>query len=236
MKIRNILNKKALLVSALWVILSAGVAESVSLAQSGTFRLPPANTRFENVTFVVFDTETTGFSPVTDRLVEIGAEKIRGGKVLDSKTWLINPKRYIPTYVQAVHGITPAMVKNAPTFEEVYPEFLAFIEGAVLVAHNAPFDVRFITASARRADMEPPANICLDSLKLFRTWYPNLKSYTLDAWMAVYGIDADEMARHRAEDDSVMVYLAMQREMNQRSDSPRFRDLVADAGGYLKFE
>lgn len=224
----------ALWCSFLWIF-SAVAAESTPSVEPAAFRMPPGNTKFENVTFVVFDTETTGFSPEKDRLVEIGAVKIRKGEVLDSKTWLINPQRYIPKYAQDVHHITPAMVKDAPIFEEVYPDFLEFIDGAVLVAHNASFDVRFIVASANRAGLPPPNNICVDSLALFRRWHPQLKSHKVDDLVELFDMDIGGAQRHRAEDDSIMVYMAMQAEMLQRSDSPRFRDLLNDAGGYYKF-
>ena len=102
------------------VMFSAVAADSTPVVPP-VFRMPTANTRMENITFVIFDTETTGFSPVKDRLVEIGAVKVRDGKSLGEKTWLINPQRYIPSYVQAVHHITPEMIKNSPTFAQVYP-------------------------------------------------------------------------------------------------------------------
>lgn len=199
------------------------------------FRLPTASTRMENITFVIFDTETTGFSPAKDRLVEIGAVKVRNGKKLGEKTWLINPQRYIPYYVQNVHHITPDMLKNCPTFSEVYPEFLEFIDGAVLIAHNAPFDVRFISAEAERAGMPAPKNGVLDSLALFRNWYPELKSHRVSDLIDLFEISTAGMQAHRATDDSLFVYYAIQKEMERRSDSPRFQELLKSAGSVLRF-
>lgn len=204
---------------------------SVSQAQSTPvvphpFRMPTGNTKFENVTFVIFDTETTGFSPAKDRLVEIGAVKIRNGEELGEKTWLINPQRYIPYYVQNVHHITPEMVKDKPTFAEVYPEFLEFIDGCVLIAHNAPFDIRFITAEAVRNDLPPPKNACLDSLSLFRTWLPDLKSHTVSDLVDLYSIPTENLQAHRATDDSVFVFRAIQEELKRRNDTPRFGELL----------
>ena len=105
------------------LIFSAVAADSNSVVPTA-FRMPTASTKFENITFVVFDTETTGFSPANDRLVELGAVKIRNGEVLGEKNWLINPQRWIPYYVQKVHNITPEMVKAQPVFAVIYPEFL----------------------------------------------------------------------------------------------------------------
>ena len=107
-----------MIMGAFLVFLSAGRAESTTV-KPPSFRMPTATTRFENVTFVVFDTETTGFSPSKDRLVEIGAVKIRNGVNLGEKTWLINPQRYSPWYVLQVHHITAEMGEEQPTFAEI---------------------------------------------------------------------------------------------------------------------
>lgn len=199
------------------------------------FRMPTANTMFKNITFVIFDTETTGFSPVNDRLVEIGAVKVRNGKNLGEKTWLINPQRYIPWYVQKVHNITPEMLKDMPTFDEVYPEFLEFIDGAVLIAHNAPFDIRFIAAEAERHKMPAPKNAVLDSLALFRNWHPDMKNHRVSDLIDLYEISTEGMHAHRATDDSLFVYFAIQKEMESRSKKPRFKELLDSAGNVLRF-
>ena len=216
------------------VIFSAIAADSTPVVPPA-FRMPTAGTRMENITFVIFDTETTGFSPVNDRLVELGAVKVRNGKKLGEKTWLINPQRSIPWYVQKVHNISLEMLKDKPTFAEVYPEFLEFIDGSVLIAHNAPFDIRFIAAEAERAEMPAPKNAVLDSLVLFRNWYPDLKSHTVSDLIDLFGIETEGMHAHRATDDSLFVYLAIQKEMERRSDEPRFSELLKDAGKLLRF-
>ncbi len=216
------------------LILSAVAADSTPVVPPA-FRMPTAATRMENITFVIFDTETTGFSPVKDRLLEIGAVKVRNGKKLGEKTWLINPQRYIPWYVQDVHHITPEMVKDRPVFAQVYPEFLEFIDGSVLIAHNAPFDIRFIAAEAERAHMPAPRNAVLDSLALFRNWYPDLKSHTVSDLVNLFDISTDGMQAHRATDDSLFVYYAIQKEMERRSDEPRFSELLKSAGSALRF-
>ena len=216
------------------VIFSAVAADSTPVVPPA-FRMPTASTRMANITFVIFDTETTGFSPVKDRLVELGAVKVRNGKKLGEKTWLINPQRYIPWYVQNVHHISPEMLKDKPTFAEVYPEFLEFIDGSVLIAHNAPFDVRFISAEAERAGLPAPKNAVLDSLVLFRNWCPDLKSHQLGDIIDFYGISTDGLHAHRATDDSLFVYFAIQKEMERRSDEPRFQELLKGAGNALRF-
>jgi DNA polymerase III epsilon subunit family exonuclease len=215
-------------------ILSAGAADSTPVTPH-PFRMPTANTKFANITFVVFDTETTGFSPVKDRLVEIGAVKIRNGEVLGERTWLINPQRYIPYYVQEVHHITPEMVRDKPTFAEVYPEFLDFIDGTVLIAHNAPFDVRFIAAEALRNNMPVPKNAVLDSLTLFKRWHPDLPSHTVSSLVELFDIDTEGLNAHRATDDSIFVYRAIQKELELHDAEPRFGEILKTVGNAIRF-
>ena len=216
------------------VMFSAVAADSTPVVPPA-FRMPTAATRMENITFVIFDTETTGFSPVNDRVLEIGAVKVRDGKKLGEKTWLINPKRSIPWYVENVHHISAEMLKDCPTFAQVYPEFLEFIDGSVLIAHNAPFDIRMMSAEAARAGMPAPKNAVLDSLALFRNWYPDLKSHQLGDIVDLLDISREGMHAHRATDDSLFVYLAIQKEMERRSEDPRFSELLKSAGSTLRF-
>ena len=226
--------KRIAMMGAFLVVLSAGRAESTPV-KPPAFRMPTGSTKFENITFVVFDTETTGFSPSKDRLVEIGAVKIRNGENLGEKTWLINPERYIPWYVQQVHHITPEMVEKQPTFAEIYPEFLEFIDGSVLIAHNARFDIRFVAAEAERNGFPPPKNAVLDSLELFRHWYPELSSHTVGDLINLYQLPTEGLQTHRATDDSVFVYRAIQRELEERGSEPRFGELVDCVGSLLRF-
>ena len=221
-------------VCSLFVMLSAVAADSNPVA-APPFRMPTGGTRMKNITFVIFDTETTGFSPAKDRLLEIGAVKVRNGKKLDEKTWLINPHRYIPWYVEKVNHITSEMVKDRPSFAEVYPEFLEFIDGAMLIAHNAPFDIRFITAEAQRAELPAPKNAVLDSLTLFRNWYPDMRSHTVQDLVDHFDISTKGLQAHRATDDSLFVYFAIQKEMKRRSEEPRFSELLKSAGTALRF-
>lgn len=217
--------------SVLW---GASTADSNNaLAAPETIRLPAKNTLLSNVTFVVFDTETTGFSPKNDRLVELGAVKFRNGKILEERTWLINPKRSIPFYVQKVHGITPEMVKDSPTFKQVYPEFEDFIKGCVLMAHNAPFDLGFMRAEILRSGETLPPNLTIDSLRLFRNWYPNQKSYKLGDLAEFMKVTGGTF--HRAEADSLYVFLILDKELKTRDGKLKLNDLYSFAGGPMRF-
>ncbi len=100
--------------------------------------------------YVVFDIETTGFSPVNNRIIEIGAVKVSGGKVTDRFSAFVNPQVPIPFEIEKLTSIRDDMVMDAPLIEDVLPGFLRFCEGCVLVAHNAGFDMSFILENARR--------------------------------------------------------------------------------------
>lgn len=229
------LSSMALLaLSATMFFLDAPAADSKGVAPDPKAdRMPHRNTLVANVTFVVFDTETTGFSPTYDRIVEIGAVKFRNGKVIDEKTWLINPKRWIPSWVVQVHGISNSDVKNAPTFKDVYPEFDEFAQGAVLMAHNAKFDVSFMAAEMKRNGFKLPPNLVVDSLPLFRRWFPASPSYTLEKVASYAKIDTATL--HRALADSMYVYLIFEKALQQRSDRMKLGELYTDAGGPLSF-
>ncbi len=121
-----------------------------------------------DTTFVVLDLETTGLRPETDRITEVGAVKVRGGEVLGELQTLVHPGRSIPPGITAVTGITDTMVADAPSIETVLPALLGFLEGGVLVAHNAPFDVGFLRAAIARARCEPFDPSTVDTARLAR--------------------------------------------------------------------
>ena len=120
------------------------------------------------VTFVVVDLETTGVSPAEDAITEIGAVKVRGGEIVAEMATLVNPGRSIPPVVTVLTGLTDRMVAAAPSIEEVVPTFLEFSQGAVLVAHNAGFDLGFLRAAAERAGYPVPKWEHLDTVRLAR--------------------------------------------------------------------
>jgi len=207
-------------------------AASTGLAGQ-TARNPARTMLVSNVTFVVFDTETTGFSPTSDRMVELGVVKFRNGKVIGERSWLINPGRHIPYWATKVHGITDDEVKGSPSFKDVYPEFREFIEGSVLMAHNARFDIAFLSEEARRAGLELPRNLVIDSLSLFRRWFPKSKSHSV-ADVANY-TKVDTTVLHRAVADSMYVFLIFDKGLQSKSPGIKLRDIYDDCGGPLEF-
>jgi DNA polymerase III subunit epsilon len=121
-----------------------------------------------DTTFVVLDLETTGLRPGQDRITEIGAVKVRGGEVLGELRTFVHPGRPIPPAITAVTGITDAMVRDAPRIEAVLPTVRAFLGDAVLVAHNARFDVSFLRAAAAAHDGGAFEPVVVDTAQLAR--------------------------------------------------------------------
>ncbi len=121
-----------------------------------------------DIVFVVVDLETTGGSPADCSITEIGAVKVCGGQVLGEFQTLVNPGSTIPAFIQVLTGITDTMVAGAPTIADTLPRFLEFARGAVLVAHNAPFDMGFLRAAAARTGYDWPAFGVLDTARLAR--------------------------------------------------------------------
>jgi DNA polymerase-3 subunit epsilon len=125
-------------------------------------------TPLREVLFVVVDLETTGGAPADCGITEVGAVKVRGGEVVGEFQTLVNPGSSIPPFIQVLTGITDTMVAGAPTLETVVPEFLEFARGAVLVAHNAPYDTGFLRAATERVGRAWPAFGVLDTARLAR--------------------------------------------------------------------
>ena len=150
-------------------------------------------------TFVVFDIETTGFSPVKNKIIEIGAVKVVEGEITDHFSVFVNPGVPIPYEITQLTGIHDEMVMEAEMIEQVLPKFVEFCEGAVLVAHNANFDMSFINENIRRQKMK--ANYTyLDTLGLARVLLPGQAKHTLDAVCKTLKISLEN--HHRAVDDA----------------------------------
>ncbi|MFF0542264.1 DEDD exonuclease domain-containing protein [Nocardia thailandica] len=160
------------------------------------------DTPLYDTTFVVVDLETTGTSPEGDAITEIGAVKVRGGQVLGEFATLIDPGRAIPPAVVHVTGITTAMVYGAPRIEGVLPGFLAFAEGAVLVAHNARFDTAFLKAAAARMDLPWPSFQVLCTVKLARRVLTRDEAPSARLGVLARVLGASTTPTHRALDDA----------------------------------
>jgi DNA polymerase-3 subunit epsilon len=165
---------------------------------------PPVSTPrrlgdLEEIPFVAFDTETTGLQ-VSDRLVEIGAVRFRGDVVEGEWSALVDPGGPIPPAATAVHGIRDEDVKNHPAAVDVLPSFLDFIEGAALVAHNAPFDVRVLSLELLRAGLVLPDNPVLDTCAIPRRLRLNVPNHRLGTLAGAFGVPQGRA--HRALEDA----------------------------------
>jgi DNA polymerase-3 subunit epsilon len=164
--------------------------------------LDDLGTPLAEVTFVVFDLETTGGSPAEAGITEIGAVKVRGGEVVGELATLVDPGLPIPPFVAMLTGITEVTLRGAPSVGEVVPSFLEFTRGCVLVAHNAPFDVGFMRAACAAHDRPWPAYTVVDTATLARATLtrdevPNCKLATLAGFFR-----AATQPIHRALDDA----------------------------------
>ena len=150
-------------------------------------------------TCVVFDIETTGFSPVTNHIIEIGAVRVEKGQITDRFSTFVNPQVPIPYHIEQLTGINDNMVLSAPVISEVLPKFLEFCGDAVIVAHNASFDTSFIRENANRLGLTYEPTI-LDTVTLARLLLPNLNRYKLDTVAKELKISLEN--HHRAVDDA----------------------------------
>ena len=151
-------------------------------------------------TYVVFDIETTGLSKEKEMITEIGAVKVADGKIIDRFSTFVNPQRPISAEITKLTGITDDMVKDAPTIENVLPEFLKFCEDTVLVAHNASFDTGFIRIAAERARLGELHHTIVDTLELARALLPELNKHKLDIVCEHLGVTLN--GHHRAVNDA----------------------------------
>lgn len=149
--------------------------------------------------FVVFDLETTGFSPVSDRIIEIGAVRIENGRITDRFSTFVNPQTPIPFRIEQLTSISDATVQNADTIETVLPDFLKFCDGAALVGHNVFFDISFIEENCDRLGIEHDFTYA-DTVTLARSLLPALNRFKLDTVAKALNIPLGH--HHRAVDDA----------------------------------
>jgi DNA polymerase-3 subunit alpha (Gram-positive type) len=171
----------------------------------------------EETHYVVFDTETTGLNAAENTLIEIAAVKMKGSEIIGEWTTLIDPETEISPKITELTGISNDMVKGQPKLAEALPKFREFVGDAVLVAHNAEFDLGFISVCAARIGMDEWTNPVLDTLPLARKLYPSEKNYRLKTLTHKFGVDL--VNHHRALDDTVAtakVFQYMLKDLRER--------------------
>ncbi len=150
-------------------------------------------------TFVVFDLETTGFSAVKNKIIEIGAVKVVNGSITDRFSAFVNPKIPIPYEIEKLTHITDDMVLDAPVIHDILPQFMEFCQGAVMVAHNADFDMSFIRHNCEQLGLGCEKTV-LDTVALARVLLPSLNRFKLNTIAKALNISLEN--HHRAVDDA----------------------------------
>ncbi len=169
-----------------------------------------------DTTYCVLDLETTGLSPKTEKITEIGIMKIKDGKVIDEFSCFVNPEKPIPTRIIEITNITDDMVRNAETIDQVFPRILEFIDNSVIVAHNAEFDINFLRYNALILGYKFDYTY-VDTLSLAKELFPDFKTYKLGKIAKNLGITVE--VAHRALNDvgtTLKIFNVMLDKLKQR--------------------
>lgn len=156
------------------------ITHAATALASSTPDTPQPEASVNKTSFVVFDLETTGMNPSSDRVIELAALRLDGGLVTERKSWLINPGIPVPASSRRIHGISTEMLAGAPAFPRVYAQFIAFLQNSPLIAHNAKFDRKFMIAEISRHGLDAPDVALFDTLRLFKRCFPRRRSYSLE--------------------------------------------------------
>jgi DNA polymerase-3 subunit epsilon len=189
--------------------------------------------------FVVLDLETTGGAPTPEGIIEIGAVRVAGGRLLDTFKSFVKPAHPIPPFISRLTGITDAMVADAPPIGVVLPQFLAFAGDAVLVAHNAAFDVAYLNAAQQALAGRPVDAPVVCTLRLARRLLSHLRRRSLDSVAAELGVAC--FGRHRALPDAqiaaeilcVFLERALERGINRIDDLLDFQRAAVDGRPFI---
>jgi DNA polymerase III subunit epsilon len=175
--------------------------------------------------FIVVDVEAAGTKLLPSRIIEIGAYHVTGGTIVARFEKLLNPGTPIPPFISSLTGISDGLVQHSPTFAEIANEWLDFVGDGVLVAHNAPFDLRVLNHEVGRAFPGlRMGNVSLCTIALSRHLIPELRRYRLDAVAEHFGIEI--AARHRAGSDALATAHILLR-LLQQMDELGIKDIGA---------
>jgi len=150
--------------------------------------------------FIAFDLETTGTVAGVDRIVEIGAVRFENGVATSTFSTLVDPQKPMPEGATRVNGITDDMLVGKPLVDTLLEPFAEFCGDVPVIAHNAPFDVQFLTADIKRYELPGPAGVILDTLSISRKVFPGLANYKLGTLVQHLKIPSGQF--HRAEEDA----------------------------------
>ncbi len=181
--------------------------------------------------FIAFDLETTGFIPGIDRIIEIGAVRFKNDSVQAVYSTLVDPEMSIPQASSAVNGITDDMVVGKPKIETLLDSFAEFCEDSIMVAHNASFDVPFLSAEIQKHETTAPTGLVLDTLGLAKKVYPGLANYKLGTLVQHLKIPVTNF--HRAEEDATycgLLFYKMMNKMTGMNQMPEVEHLIQLSG------
>lgn len=185
------------------------------------------NITVKETEFAVLDFETTGTSARHNRVIEVGIVQVKNLKITNSFQSFINPGDRIPPFITSLTGIKDEDVHDAPFFDEIVSEMLEFIGDSVIVAHNLPFDLSFLRNELNRAELLPPVNHTLCTLKLARKLYPELKSKSLGKLVSHFRIRHKNV--HRALGDSTVtakLLIKMLKQLEEDHNITQLEDLL----------
>lgn len=148
--------------------------------------------------YIVLDIETTGLSPVDNDIIEIAAIEIKNGSIVNKFDTLINPGYCIPSFITGLTGITNQMVCTAPFINDVIPNLVDFVGDLPIIAHNASFDMRFISSNCKKCGF-CINNEVIDTLKVSRQLYPDFSSHKLDVIANNLGVNVENAHRAMAD-------------------------------------
>ncbi len=195
-------------------------------------RLPVSSSQPEtlvaNARFAAVDVETTGLDPSVDRIIEVGVVTFCDGRVVARKSWLVNPELPIDPAATAVHGISDAMVAGCPRFADIAGRLRVELGGSVLLMHNARFDTAFLSRELAIAGEPGLKNKVVDTLRLFRRWFPGRRSYSLGALGALAG--RNTASPHRAADDAELMRAVFEKGLEAQRETLTVRDIIMESG------
>lgn len=186
--------------------------------------------------YIAFDLETTGFLPGVEQITEIGAVKFENGKAIARFATLVNPQKPIPAEVVKVTGITDEMVKDAPLIESLLPQFAEFCGEDLIVAHNAAFDVQFLTADIKKYESPAPKGLVLDTLGIAKKVIPGMANYKLGTLVQHFDIQTTDF--HRAEEDAGycgQLFWKLIQKISDGEKLPAIENLISLSGKSLEF-
>ena len=191
------------------------------ISEKSSIMQEPLAPGIDSDAYIAFDFETTGLSPISDRIIEIGAVKVVNGAIVGEYSQLVNPGFHIPESVTIINHISDSMVSGMPSIQQVLPDFLSFIGELPCVAHNASFDCSFLLAAGERCGLDI-SNSFADTLKAAKVFFPYLPNKKLATVCEAIGYQIGQA--HRALDDAKAVHAIVQACAEKQAILDQFED------------